>query len=60
MYRTITVSTEVFAAIWAKRQDGEETEDAILRRVFGCSGDAPSESVVRPPDSISVVGCGVI
>ena len=40
MNRTITVSTDVYAAIWAKRELGEETEDSILRRVFGCK-DAP-------------------
>jgi hypothetical protein len=32
--RTITVSSEVFAAIWRAYKDGDETEDAILRRVF--------------------------
>ena len=32
--RTIGVSTVVFAAIWALRQEGEETEDAILRRIL--------------------------
>lgn len=45
MSRTITISTEVFAAIWAKRQEGEETEDEILRRLLGCSaptGNKPS------------------
>lgn len=36
MSRSITVSTDVFAAIWAKRQEGEESEDAILRGVLGC------------------------
>ncbi len=36
MTRSITVSTDVFAAIWAERQDGEETEDEILRRIFAC------------------------
>ena len=35
MSRTITLSTAVFAAIWGKRRDGEETEDAILRRLLG-------------------------
>lgn len=34
MSRTIEVSTEVFAAIWALREAGEETEDAILKRVL--------------------------
>jgi hypothetical protein len=32
--RTINVSTNVFAAIWRARREGEETEDAILRRIF--------------------------
>jgi hypothetical protein len=32
--RTIGVSTVVYAAIWALRQEGEETEDAILRRIL--------------------------
>ena len=41
--RTLTVSTEVFAAIWANRRPGEESEDAILRRVLGC--DASTERV---------------
>lgn len=36
MNKTLTVSTDVFAAIWANRQSGEETEDAILRRLLGC------------------------
>lgn len=34
--RTITVSTDVFAKLWANRADGEETEDDILRRILGC------------------------
>jgi hypothetical protein len=33
--RSINISTEVFAAIWAVRQPEEETEDDILRRVLG-------------------------
>jgi hypothetical protein len=36
MSRAITVSIDVYAAIWANRQDGEESEDQILRRVLGC------------------------
>jgi hypothetical protein len=32
--RNISVSTEVFAAIWALRKPGEETEDAILGRIL--------------------------
>ena len=34
MQRTIGISTGVFAAIWANRQDGEESEDAILQRIL--------------------------
>jgi hypothetical protein len=32
--KTIQASTDVYAAIWGARQPGEETEDAILRRVL--------------------------
>ena len=32
--RTIQISTDVFAAIWAARREGEPTEDAILHRIF--------------------------
>ena len=43
MDRTIAISTEVFAAIWTQRQEGEETEDAILSRLLGCNrGSAAS------------------
>lgn len=32
--RAVQVSTDVFAAIWAARENGEPTEDAILRRLL--------------------------
>ena len=32
--RNIEVSTDVFARIWALRAEGEESEDAILRRIL--------------------------
>lgn len=35
MNRTIPVSTDVFAAIWASRHEGEDSEDDILRRILG-------------------------
>lgn len=44
--RTISISTDVFAAIWARRQPGEDTEDAILRGVLGLSGSSQ-----EPPPS---------
>lgn len=46
--RTITVSTRVFARIWACREEGEESEDAILGRVLPGKSDTqdslPSQS----------------
>ena len=47
MLRTISISTDVFAAIWAERKDDEENEDAILRRVLGCKSvnDKPQISL---------------
>lgn len=38
--RTIEISTDVFSRIWSLRSPGEETEDAILRRVL-CDGTKP-------------------
>ncbi len=52
--KTISVSTEVFAAIWARRQPGQETEDTILRSVLGC--DATGSPL---PPSSPVAGGGV-
>ena len=34
--RTISISTEAFAKLWSCREDGEESEDDILRRILGC------------------------
>jgi len=39
--RTIQVSTDVFAAIWADRKGVEESEDAILRRRLGVKSPPP-------------------
>ncbi|MES2120643.1 MAG: hypothetical protein V4513_08725 [Pseudomonadota bacterium] len=41
--RTIPISTDVFQAIWAARQPGEEDEDAVLRRILK-TGAAKAES----------------
>lgn len=54
MLRTIGVSTEVFAAIWANRQGGEETEDAILRRVLACSSEPRAEPISSSASSFGV------
>jgi hypothetical protein len=44
--RTIQVSTDVFQAIWAARNSGEEDEDAILRRLLGAGarGSSPDKA----------------
>jgi len=52
--RQITVSTDTFAGIWAARLAGEESEDAILRRLLRLKG-APSQGV-PPPAPASVGG----
>ncbi len=46
MQRSISVSTDVFAAIWASRQGSENTEDSILRRVLGCPAGEVEEAVM--------------
>ena len=48
MPRSIAISTEVFAAIWARRQPGQETEDAILRDILGVDADAVSSLIELP------------
>jgi hypothetical protein len=39
--KTIEVSTDVFARIWALREQGEQTEDAVLQRVLSHFGQPP-------------------
>ncbi len=46
MERSIDVSTDVFAAIWAQRQDGENSEDEIMRRILGCGrSESPAAGI---------------
>lgn len=64
--KTIGVSTAVFAAIWARREPGEETEDAILRRIlkadpagsepaqFGASGFTDERNGVELPEGFEI------
>lgn len=42
--RMIEVGTDVFAKIWSHRLPGEETEDAILRRLLGTANSAEPTS----------------
>lgn len=47
--RAIDVSTEVYAAIWAQRSEGEESEDAVLRRLLlGKSQPQPVAGTPQP------------
>lgn len=45
--RTIEISTEVFAKIWAQRMSGEETEDQILSRLLGLKGEGPAKKSIK-------------
>lgn len=49
--RTIQVSTDAFAAIWADRRAGENSEDAIIRRKFNVEA-MPIEVQQEAPPSI--------
>ncbi len=51
--RSINVSTDVFARIWANRAPGEETEDAILRRILS------QNSLPEPARSIASLSLGL-
>lgn len=53
--RQISVSTDVFAAIWAKRKGSENDEDAILRRLLGATGQGEDQSPL-PSASTSPIG----
>lgn len=44
--RDIRVSVEVFAKIWALRENGESDEDQILTRVLGVKATGSSESPI--------------
>ncbi len=49
--RPIQVSTDVYAAIWAARKAGEDSEDEILRRALGLpkSDKTPKPAPSSPP-----------
>ena len=55
--RSIQVSTDTFAAIWADRRAGENSEDAIIRRKFNVEAAPPDvqsapASAHRPSPSV--------
>ena len=45
--KTISISTATFAAIWAARQSGEDSEEQILARMLGASSSETSQ--ISPP-----------
>ena len=44
--RTIVISTDVFAALWAKRQPNEDSENTILERLLGLPKGPPIDMQV--------------
>lgn len=58
--RDIRISTAVYSKIWANRQPGEETEDAILRRLLGCDEkERPVQSSPLPTGGVYAANAGV-
>lgn len=53
--RQINISTDTFAGIWAARRPGEESEDAILRRILGVKAGRQSEPALPTSDRIGGV-----
>ena len=54
--RSIAVSTDVFAKVWSLREQGEDTEDAILRRVLGCDTSLSTSPSASPAPSEGTLG----
>jgi hypothetical protein len=46
--RPVPLSTEVYAKIWSLHQPGEDSEDAILRRVLGVNPAAAQSAPAAP------------
>lgn len=56
MRRSIEVSTDIYAAIWAARQPGENTEEEVLARLLECN---PTASAMKVEPVGRVAGTGV-
>ena len=54
MTRHISISTEVYAAIWSKHEIGDNNEDDILRRILGFNAQATSST--KKPESNNKIG----
>ena len=48
--RQIEVSVDVFAAIWATRKDGENSENDVLRRILGLAETTPAKTLPPPQE----------
>jgi hypothetical protein len=42
--RTVVISTDVFAALWGRRQPNEDSENAILERLLGLPAGPPIDA----------------
>jgi len=58
--RMIQISTDVYAAIWADRQQGEETEDEMLARKYGVQRKAPERDFAVSVDGFSDAKYGFV
>ncbi len=54
MQRTISISIDTYAAIWANRHPGEQNEDQILARILGVSPDKAAGAA--PASSDNAIG----
>ena len=50
--KTISISTATFAAIWAARQSGEDTEEQILARLLGASSEPGEVAAPKPQPKV--------
>lgn len=46
MTRSINVSTDVYAAIWGARKEGEDSENAVLARILRCKPSTKSNAPI--------------
>lgn len=54
--RMIEVSTATYAAIWASRKPGENTEDDILKRLLDAEEEEKAESTEAKPKAVTSGG----
>ena len=56
MTKQIEISIDVFAAIWAARKDGEDTENDILARLFNIKSDNSVQLLNFTSDQVTLDG----